>query len=61
MNWIDERDDYGEIQGWHCSNCYEDTGFTTDCKWDFCPKCGAKMIEPQESKKECWFRNRETN
>lgn len=53
MNWIDERDDYGEIQGWHCSNCYEDTGFTTDCKWDFCPKCGAKMVEPQESEKEC--------
>lgn len=41
--WIEERNDYGEIQRWHCSECYEDTGFTTNCKWDFCPSCGAKM------------------
>lgn len=48
-HWIEERDDYGEVQGWHCSNCYEDTGFTTDCATEFCPNCGARMVEPQES------------
>ena len=42
-HWIGERDDYGEIQGWHCDKCYEDSGFTTDCKWDYCPNCGAEM------------------
>ena len=41
--WIEERDDYGEITHWHCSNCYDDSGFTTTCKWDFCPNCGAEM------------------
>ena len=48
-HWIEERDDYGEIQGWHCSNCYEDSGFTTDCKWDSCPNCGADMRESEVS------------
>lgn len=42
-HWIEERNDYGEIQGWHCDKCYEDSGFTTDCKWGFCPNCGADM------------------
>lgn len=42
-HWIEERNDYGEIQGWHCDKCYEDSGFTTKCKWDFCPNCGADM------------------
>ena len=41
--WIEERNDYGEIQGWHCDKCYEDSGFTTDCKWNYCPSCGAEM------------------
>lgn len=47
-HWIEEVDDYGKVTGWHCDKCYEDSGFTTDCKWDFCPKCGVKMVEPQE-------------
>lgn len=47
--WIAEINDYGEVMGWHCDKCYEDSGFTTTCKWDFCPNCGARMIEPQES------------
>lgn len=51
-HWIEERDDYGEIQGWHCSECYEDTGFTTDCKWNYCPNCGARMVKPPESEVE---------
>lgn len=48
-HWIEEIDDYGEIQGWHCDKCYEDSGFTTTCKWDYCPNCGARMVKPQES------------
>lgn len=48
-HWIAEINDYGEITHWHCDKCYEDSGFTTTCKWDFCPSCGTKMIEPQES------------
>ncbi len=41
--WIEERNDYGELTGYHCSACYEDTGFTTDCAWAFCPECGKRM------------------
>lgn len=41
--WIAERDDYGNITGWHCSNCYNKTGFVTTCAWDYCPNCGAEM------------------
>ena len=41
--WVEEVDDYGEVMGWHCDKCYEDSGFTTDCKWNFCPNCGTKM------------------
>ena len=47
-HWIEEINDYGKVIGWHCDKCYEDSGFTTGCKWDFCPNCGAKMVEPQE-------------
>ena len=46
-HWIDERNDYGEIIHWHCSNCYDDSGYTTTCKWDYCPNCGADMREPK--------------
>lgn len=41
--WIDEVNDFGEITAFHCSNCYEDTGHITECKYDFCPSCGADM------------------
>ena len=41
--WIEERDDYGNITAWHCSNCYDKTGFITTCAWDYCPSCGAEM------------------
>ena len=47
--WIEERNDHGEVTGWHCDKCYGDSGFTTTCKWAFCPNCGTKMIEPRES------------
>lgn len=46
-HWIDERNDYGEIIHWHCSNCYDNSGYTTTCKWDYCPNCGADMREPK--------------
>lgn len=57
-HWIEERNDYGEIQGWHCSECYEDTGFTTNCKWDFCPSCGAKM--ESETKQDLNYADQDT-
>ncbi len=47
-HWIEERNDYGEIECWHCSNCYDDTGFITTCAWDYCPNCGADMSEVEE-------------
>lgn len=43
--WIEERDDYGNITAWHCSNCYDKTGFVTTCAWDYCPSCGSKMSD----------------
>lgn len=42
-HWIEEIDDYGKVMRWHCDKCYEDSGFTTECKWNYCPNCGAKM------------------
>ena len=47
-HWIEHRDDYGEITHWHCSNCYDDTGFITTCAWDFCPNCGSDNREVEE-------------
>lgn len=47
--WIEEVNDFGEIAKYHCSKCYEDTGFTTDCKWKFCPNCGAKMESEEQT------------
>ena len=41
--WIEEHDDYGKLTGWHCSNCYDKTGFVTTCAWDYCTSCGAEM------------------
>jgi hypothetical protein len=41
--WIKECDDYGLETGWHCSNCYDKTGFVTTCAWSYCPACGAEM------------------
>lgn len=46
--WIEERDGYGNITGWHCSNCYDKTGFVTTCTWDYCPSCGAEMESEEE-------------
>ena len=41
--WID-REVY-DADRWKCSEC----GRTEQYKENFCPSCGAKMVEPQES------------
>ena len=50
--WIADVDRWGDIvttvNGYRCSEC---NAFNTD-KDNFCPNCGAKMIEPQESEEE---------
>ena len=38
-HWIDSSN------GWMCSECKWDNTFDTN----YCPNCGAKMVEPQES------------
>jgi hypothetical protein len=47
-HWIEERYDSGNMIGWHCSNCYDKTGFVTTCAWDFCPNCGSDNREVEE-------------
>ena len=37
--WIDSSN------GWMCSECNRDNTYDTN----YCPNCGAKMVEPQES------------
>lgn len=48
-HWIADVDKWGDvvttINGYKCSECGM---FNTD-KDNYCPNCGAKMIEPQES------------
>lgn len=47
-HWIEgsDTDIMGEKVYWYtCSNCNEDRGQKTN----YCPNCGAKMVEPQES------------
>ena len=53
--WIIERDpDIGKDMSYHCSKCYEDSGFTTACASKFCPNCGKKMHrQPIEESVKC--------
>lgn len=44
-HWVSEINSYGETTAWHCSNCYERTGFFTTGQSNYCPECGAKMDE----------------
>ena len=50
-HWIEENHDEYEI--WICSECgaYTELDMSEEygCGWKFCPMCGAKMFEPQES------------
>lgn len=41
--WIIERNSYEEDIAYHCSKCYEKSGFTTTSADKFCPNCGKKM------------------
>lgn len=41
--WEKEINDEGKIEGWHCSNCYDTTGFHTTQTSEFCPRCDARM------------------
>lgn len=38
-HWIDSSN------GWMCSECNKDNTFDTN----YCPNCGARMVDPQES------------
>ena len=38
-HWIDSSN------GWMCSECNKDNTFDTN----YCPNCGCRMVEPQES------------
>ena len=50
--WVEERDDYGKVNAWHCSNCYERTGFYTNYASNFCCECGVKKIGIVKSDEE---------
>ena len=51
-HWIADVDKWGDIvttvNGYKCSECGE---FNVD-KDNYCPNCGAKMVEPQESEEK---------
>ena len=49
-HWIAERDPYGKVQAYHCSACYEKTGYYTYEASAYCPRCGTKMEGEIEDK-----------
>jgi len=36
-------------EDWHCSNCHCVIDQSSKPKWNYCPNCGCRMVEPQES------------
>ena len=54
-HWI-EKDDFDGDVHYDCSECGESfcliDGTPTDNLYNYCPICGAKMVEPQESEEE---------
>lgn len=53
--WIIERDpNTGKDMSYHCSLCYEDSGFATTSTSKFCPNCGKRMHrQPIEENMRC--------
>ena len=51
-HWITENMFDGDV-AYRCSNCKElfwiECGTPKDNKYNFCPKCGERLIEPHES------------
>lgn len=49
-HWVIERDpNTGKDMSYHCSNCYEDSGFYTTSASKYCPNCGMLMnLQPIE-------------
>lgn len=51
-HWI-EKDGFDGDVYYDCSECGESwatiEGTPWDNEWDYCPSCGAKMVEPQET------------
>ena len=51
-HWITENMSDGDV-GYRCSECNElfwlECGTPKDNKYNFCPKCGERLIEPHES------------
>lgn len=42
--WIIEREEEtGKMRAFHCSKCYDKTGYFVTTASKFCPECGAKM------------------
>lgn len=39
-------------EDWHCSECHCAIEESIKPKWNYCPNCGAKMVESQESEEE---------
>lgn len=49
-HWISHYDEDAK-EGWYeCDRCHTERAFNTD----YCPDCGCRMIEPQESEDKEW-------
>lgn len=47
-HWISHYDEDEKVGWYECDRCHIERAFNTD----YCPDCGAKMIEPQESEEQ---------
>lgn len=46
--WIKYQEPWGGMQGWKCSNCknhYDVSSVYTIIPYNYCPNCGAKMLQ----------------
>lgn len=51
-HWTKDKEPWGGSQGWKCDKCnhiYDINVVYSKMPYNFCPNCGAKMVEPQES------------